>query len=217
MSDSVLSLYQPINTLKPVDDDIWIIDGPIVTMDMGIVQTPFPTRMTIVRFEDGQLWCHSPIALTPALKAKVDSLGKVAHLISPNKIHYAYIQDWVEAYSDAIAWASPGVRTRAAQQSISVVFHADLAEAAPSDWSATIDQHIFRGSRYIDEVVFSHRPSKTLIVTDLIENFEFSKVNSLLFKSLIKLAGNADPDGKTPSLVKLVTGLYLMAAAAFNG
>ena len=198
MSGSTLSLYQPINALKPVADNIWIIDGPIVTMDMGLMQIPFPTRMTIVRLENDQLWCHSPIALTPALKTKVDGLGKVAHVVSPNKIHYAHIQDWVEAYPDAIAWASPGVRLRAAQQNIAVTFHDDLTDAAPSGWSATIDQHIFRGSRYIDEVVFFHKPSQALILTDLIENFEFSKVHSLWFKSLLRLAGNADPDGKTP-------------------
>ena len=48
----------------------------------------------------------------------------------------------------------------------------------------------------MDEIAFFHRKSSTLILTDLIENFELDKV-SKQFGWLIKLAGIADPDGKT--------------------
>lgn len=54
-------LYHPLNTLKPVADDIWIADGGIVRMDMGLLRAPFSTRMTVIRLADGTLWCHSPI------------------------------------------------------------------------------------------------------------------------------------------------------------
>ena len=198
MPSDVLKLYQPINTLKSVADNIWIIDGPIVYMDMAIVQAPFPTRMTLVRLPTGELWCHSPIALTPALKEQVDALGTVRHLVSPNKIHYAYIAEWASAYPDAIAWASPGVRDRAASQNVSVTFHSDLTEHPPDAWSADINQLIFKGSRYIDEVVFFHKSSRTLILADLIENFELEKVCDRPMRWLLTLGGNVDPDGKTP-------------------
>ncbi|MGD1897542.1 MAG: DUF4336 domain-containing protein [Phormidesmis sp.] len=203
MRSEALQLYQPINTLKPVADNVWIIDGPIVYMDMAIAQTPFPTRMTVVRLNNGDLWCHSPIALTPALKETVDALGSVRHLISPNKIHYAYIGEWADAYPDAIAWASPGVRDRAAAQKIPVTFQADLAEQAPAEWAADIDQLIFKGSRFMDEVVFFHRASRTLILTDLIENFEREKVRDRSLRWLLTLAGNVDPDGKAPLDLRL--------------
>ena len=55
-------LYQPLNTLKPVADDIWIADGDVTWMNMGILRAPFSTRMTVIRLQDGGLWCHSPIA-----------------------------------------------------------------------------------------------------------------------------------------------------------
>ena len=135
MHTEPIQLNQPINTLKSVAHNIWIVDGPIIHMNMSIAQVPFPTRMTIVRLHNHQLWCHSPIALTPALKAKVDELGTVQHLISPNKIHYAYIEEWTKAYPEAIAWASPGIRERATQQNIPVTFHRDLQEKSPTDWS----------------------------------------------------------------------------------
>lgn len=197
MNHNIIQLYEPIATLKPIDEDIWIVDGPIVNMAMYGTSIPFPTRMVIVRLNSGELWCHSPTELTDNLKAEIDTLGKVRHLISPNKIHYAHIGTWAKVYPQATTWASPGVRDRSAQQKIEVTFRADLTDEPPPQWANDLDQLIFRGSRFMDEVVFFHRQSATLILADLIENFELNKV-SKTFHWLLKLAGCADPDGKTP-------------------
>jgi len=97
MSHHLIELYQPINTLKLVDENIWIVDGSVVRMAMYGMMIPFSTRMTIVRLNNGELWCHSPIALTEGLKTEIDSLGLVRHLISPNKIHYVHISTWAKA------------------------------------------------------------------------------------------------------------------------
>lgn len=192
-----MEVYEPLNVPKAIADNIWVVDGSIVRMSMYAVTIPFTTRMTIVRLENGDLWCHSPIELTPELQARVDALGPVRHLISPNKIHYAHIQSWVEAYPEAIAWASPGVRDRAAHQQIPVTFHHELQDAPPVQWAEEIDQLHFQGSRFMDEVVFFHRSSHTLILADLIENFELNKV-SPAFGALLKVVGVTAPHGKTP-------------------
>ena len=192
-----MQLYEPINTLKPIGDNLWIVDGPIVRMSMYGAKVPFPTRMAIARLSNGDLWCWSPTALTDALKTEIDALGPVRHLISPNKIHYANIDAWTTAYPEAIAWASPGVRDRAAQQKIPVTFHADLTDEPPAAWASDFDQVIFRGSRFMDEVVFFHRSTRTLILADLIENFELNKVSPAM-GLLMRMGGNLDPDGKTP-------------------
>jgi hypothetical protein len=197
MTQANLALYEPVCTLKPVGENIWIADGPIVKMAVYGTFIPFPSRMTLVRLENGDLWCHSPIALTEGLQAEIDEMGPVRYLISPNKIHYAHIGSWAQVYPKATAWASGGVRERAAQQQIEVNFDADLTEEVPPEWKPDLDQVIFRGSRFMDEVVFFHRPSRTLILTDLIENFELHKVPPQ-YKLLVKLGGIVDPDGKTP-------------------
>ena len=197
MNKDAIELYQPINVVKSVAEDIWLVDGSVVEMSMYGTKIPFPTRMTIVRLSDGKLWCHSPIELTSRLKSQVDTLGSVAHLISPNKIHYAHIATWKKAYPESIAWASPGVRERAAQQKIEVVFDADLKDRPSDRWHEDLDQLIFRGSRFMEEVVFFHRKTATLLLTDLIENFEPDKVSPPL-DWLLKLAGAAEPDGKAP-------------------
>lgn len=50
----------------------------------------------------------------------------------------------------------------------------------------------------MEEVDFFHKPSKTLILTDLIENFEPKRVHSRILRFLMKLGGVTDPDGKLP-------------------
>jgi hypothetical protein len=200
--DDVLELYEPINTLKPVAQGVWVVDGPVVRMRYLWTSLPFTTRMTVVRLADGGLFLHSPIALTPELRTALAGLGPVKHLVSPNRIHYAYIADWARAFPDAIAWASPGVRDRARSQGIEVAFDRDLADAAPPDWSDDMVQTVVRGSRVLEEVVFFHRRSRTLILADLIENFEPSRIKPP-YRWLVALSGSCDPDGKLPLDVRL--------------
>ncbi len=146
-----MKLYEPLNVLKPVGEDLWVVDGPMVRMSYFGGSVPFPTRMVVVRLESGRLFLWSPTEPDDGLRAQLDALGPVEHLVSPNKIHYAYIGAWKRIYPDAVTWASPGVRERAASQGVEVAFEADLA------WREDLGQLIFRGSHFMEEVVFFHR------------------------------------------------------------
>ncbi len=185
--------YEPLETLKPVGDDIWIVDGPHI----GFYGIPFPTRMTVIRLAGGELFIHSPIALSDGLKAEVEALGRVRHLVSPNWIHYAYIADWQKAFADTLAWAAPNVGARAKKFHMDIRFDRELGDTPPPEWAEEVDQLIAHGSTAHVEVVFFHKPSRTLILTDLIENFEKSKVPFWL-RAVLPLAGVMDPDGKAP-------------------
>ena len=52
------------------------------------------------------------------------------------------------------------------------------------------------------EVVFLHRTSRTLVLTDLIENFEPRKLG-LWSRLLTRLGGALDPDGQMPRDMRL--------------
>jgi hypothetical protein len=86
--------------LEKIADALWLTEAEIV----NFYGFPYPTRSVIARFDNGDLWVWSPIKLTEALKPQVDGLGRVAHLVSSNKIHYLYLADWTEAYPDAQLW-----------------------------------------------------------------------------------------------------------------
>lgn len=152
--------------LTPLAEDIWIVDGPTI----DFYRIPFPTRMTVIRLANGELFLHSPINWTPELAAALEELGPIRHLVSPNWIHYAYIGDWAARYPEATSWASPGVRARAESRNVKITFDRDLAEAPAPEWAEDLDQLIVEGSKVHTEVVFFHKKSRTLVLTDLIEN-----------------------------------------------
>lgn len=185
--------YEPLDTLKPVVPEVWIVDGPAIRF-YGM---PFSTRATVVRLADGDIWVHSPTRLSDGLRDEVAALGPVRHLIAPNWIHYAYVAEWQAAFPDALAWAAPGVAERAAKKGMDVVFDRDLDEVGPYPWAGEIEQLIVPGSKIHREAVFFHRAGKVLILTDLIENFEPAHLPWWM-RPFGRLAGIVDPDGKMP-------------------
>jgi hypothetical protein len=212
----VVELYEPINSLKAVGEDLWVVDGPLVRMAYLGVSMPFPTRMVVVRLSNGDLFLWSPTEAGEGLRAAIDTLGPVRHLVSPNKLHYAHVAAWKRAYPEATAWASPGVRERAASQAIDVSFDADLGDEADPAWEDDLYQLVFRGSRFMEEVVFFHRRTRTLLLADLIENFEPGKMGGS-YGWLVRLAGAAAPDGKTPIDLRLTfLGRKKEARSAFE-
>ncbi len=73
----------------------------------------------------------------------------------------------------------------------------DLDVNAPLPWREEIATLAVEGS-VLTEFVFFHRASRTLIVTDLIQNFEAHKLDSWLMRWLTSIGGVQDPDGQTP-------------------
>jgi hypothetical protein len=151
--------------------------------------------MAVLRLPGGEMLLWSPVEPTEKLRSQIDGLGPVAHLVSPNRLHYVHIGAWKKLYPAATTWASPGVRERAQSQGVAMTFDADLSDAAEGAWTEALDQAVFRGSRFLEEVVFFHRPSRTLIVADLIENFEPEKLNAAMAITM-RLLGATHPDGK---------------------
>ncbi|MEX6505020.1 DUF4336 domain-containing protein [Jiella sp. M17.18] len=198
--DNRIEPYEPLNVLKPVADDIFIVDGPVIDFSYAGLKLPFPTRMTVVRLADGSLWLHSPTHPDPTLVETIHGLGPVAHIVAPNTLHYWYIQDWAELFPQARLHYAPGL-DRKAKRPLPAGQTLD-PRSPPDGWDGEIDFVVVTGDLF-DEVDFFHRASRTLILTDLIENFEPERVKSWLFRQAVKLAGAADPDGSAPIDMRL--------------
>lgn len=184
--------YEPLQVLKPVAPDIWIADGSWIKF-YGV---PFPTRMTVVRLANGDVWVHSPIDIENGLAEAVSALGPVRYLIAPNWIHYAWLPVWQQHFPEATTYVSPGVLERAESRGVMLPFSEALGNEPVARWSAEIEQRLAE-SDYHKELVFFHRPSRTLILTDLLENFELQKM-PWWTRPLLKLGGVCDPDGRMP-------------------
>lgn len=151
------------SVLSPFGPDIWLADGS----ETDVAGFRYPTRMVLIRLGKGDLFVWSPIRLSEALRREADSLGVVRHLIAPNSLHHLFLQDWRQAYPDATLYAAPGLRQRRRD----LKFDADLVDQPSPEWSDEIDQVLIHGNRITTEVVFFHRRSRTVLFTDLLQQF----------------------------------------------
>jgi hypothetical protein len=196
----VYAVYEPLFVPRPVAEDVWIVDGDVVRMRWGALRVPFPTRMTLVRLPDGGLWVHSPVTLTESLRDAVSRLGPVRHLVSPNRLHCTWLADWQAAFPEATSFGLPDAEGEA--RAHGAHFETTLSDEPPPAWRDVLDQLVVPGG-FMSEVAFFHRLSRTLILTDLIENFEPARVRSAFWRVLMRLSGAADPDGKMPIDLRL--------------
>lgn len=167
-----------MSELRQWSTDVWIAEAPLRFFGLQ-----FGTRMTVVRLADGSLLLHSPIPLPPRLRARVDALGPVRHVVSPNKLHHLFLGPALAAYPRARLHVPPGL----ARKRPELAGGEPLTDLAPSAWAGTLDQLVVRGSWMMEEVVFLHRASRTLIVADLCEHF--GRQSPLLTRVVARIAG----------------------------
>lgn len=149
--------------MEAFGEGLWLADGPIVE----VAGFRYPTRMTVIRLGESGLLICSPVALDAALQTELETLGEVRWLVAPNSLHHVFLKDWQAAYPTAQTFAPPGLRKKRPD----LKFDEDLSEQPPAAWASDMDQVIVRGNLITTEVVFFHRPSRTVIFTDLIQNF----------------------------------------------
>lgn len=148
----------------------------------GMLGVQIGARMTVLRLSGGGLFLHSPVALDDDLRKDLDALGPVRCVVAPNKLHHIFVGPYRDAYPDARFYAAPGLR----QKRNDLDFDADLSDEPPAEWRGEIDQQILHGIPHAGEVVFLHRSSRTLILTDSAFNvFEAESLISQLFFRLV--------------------------------
>ena len=166
------------------------------------------TRMTVVQLSGSRLFLHSPVPLDAPLRRDLDSLGEVAFVVSPNKIHHLSIGEYIDAYPRARVFASPGLSERRAD----LAFDGILGDQPDPGWVAELDQAEVRGNVFFAEIVFLHRASRTLIVTDLVENLD-SETTSVFGRSLARLFGVGSEPVASPEHRLYTTDVAAAAAS----
>ena len=87
-------------------------------------------------------------------------------MVAPNLHHHLYLADYRDLPGVRV-YASPGLP----EKKPGLRFDDVLTDTAPAAWRGEIDQHFFAGAPFLKEVVFCHRASRTLLLTDLAFNF----------------------------------------------
>jgi hypothetical protein len=167
--------------VEHVPSRVWLIEYPVRFAAMDIT-----ARTTVVRLHDGRLFVHSPCPLSSALRRRIASVGRVCFVVVPGNFHTLHAASWRDAYPDAELWVCPGT-----QKKFSGITPLNvLSDEPPAAWRDEIEQVVVRGNRLMWEVLFFDRNSRTLIVTDLIENYgDYSAPTPRLLRMCWRLFG----------------------------
>jgi Domain of unknown function (DUF4336) len=140
-----------------------------VTTPLRLGGAAFGTRMTVIRLGTGGLLLIAPCAIDAAFEAEIRELGEVTAVIAPNCFHHLYFLDALERFPAATAFLAEGVDEKLGELPANAK---TLVDEPDPIWSADLEQCRIPGSPKVNEVVFYHGASRTLIVTDLFFNFD---------------------------------------------
>jgi len=149
------------NHIISIAQNLWSLNQPQKFLGVEI-----GTRMTVIRLDSGDLFLHSPIRLTDEIKQTLSNLGNIRYVVAPNKFHHLYVGDYVSAFPEAEIFSAPGLKEKRRDLS----FHNVLTDGQEYGWTSDITHLFIDGIPLLNEVVFLHHQSKTLILTDLICN-----------------------------------------------
>lgn len=146
--------------LNVVNDHIWEVNDPL-----KILGVEFGHRMTVVKLSSGDLWVHSPVALCEDIQQAIDALGSPRYFVAPSAFHDMYWSPYFDAFDDVEFHGVPDMPSE-------LHFTHTLSETIPSEWAEDFDMIAVEGIPTLNEHVFIHKKSKTLILADLVFNFE---------------------------------------------
>jgi hypothetical protein len=179
----------PLTELVP--DQVWLKEHPV-----RIAGGCLLTRMTVLRSDGGGVFLHSPVAMDDATRAAIERLGPVRAIIAPSNCHHLFVGDAQRAFPSAPTYGAEGIAAKRPDLHLDALIGND----PPALWAGQMDQVVI-GNRIMREVDFLHRASRTLVVTDLIENFrdETPGTNRML-RGVIKLLGMWGRPAPAPEL-----------------
>jgi len=140
----------------------------------------FGGRGTIVKLSSGALAVFSPVALTPTVKRELASFGtgEVRYITALDQEHHIFIEDWKKAFPSAKVLAPetlPAYRDKqnywqVPQDSWVLFKKADKSRLSVSEeFDREFDME-YVNAHANHELVFNHKPSRTLIEADLLFN-----------------------------------------------
>jgi hypothetical protein len=149
------------SVLTPFADGVWLHQH-IMKLVPG---ASMPCQTTLLRSAPGELVCVSPGPFSASDVEAISALGTVTWLVAPNLFHHLHLRPAQQAFAGSQIAAPEGLT----QKRKTLTINADLAAV---DLGEHIDIIAIDGEPGIQEFALYHRPSKTLVVTDLIFNLQ---------------------------------------------
>ncbi len=147
-------------SLTQLVDGVWFESEPV-----SIVGMPLTVTMSVLRLPNGGLLLYSPIAYTAERRVALEALGPIEHVYAPSHFHHRRVCDWAQAVPQCRVHAPAMLAKRYPELRID----RQLGSERESAFAGVIDEITIDGCR-LGETVLVHRPSRTLVVADLVHN-----------------------------------------------
>ena len=142
-----------------VPGSIWVTERPVW---FGGVR--LRSRTTVVRLSGGALWVHSPSTPTEEVCAALDGLGEVRWIVVPNRYHHLQAPATAARYPDAVVVGPKSAEARNPRVRVAM----GLDDPAYVGATPELVPIALKGVPFLDETVFFHAASGSLIAADLL-------------------------------------------------
>jgi hypothetical protein len=142
--------------MRQIAENIWLLQFPLKPLGLSIGR-----NVTVIRLASGKLVVHSTAKFAEADVAAIRSLGEPAWLVDGTLFHDTFAKEGRGAFPDADYLAPDAFSELTGVDTRSV-------DAVPEEWRPEIEVLRLDGMPKVQEHVFFHRPSRTLIVCDLL-------------------------------------------------
>lgn len=142
-----------------IPDSIWVTERPVWFSGVRL-----RSRTTVVRLSGGALWVHSPCAPTDEVCAALDALGEVRWIVVPNRFHHLQTPATAARYPEARVVGPRSAQAR--NPHVRLTLGTDDPEYLRSTPELAAIQ--LGGIPFLDETVFFHQASGSLIAADLL-------------------------------------------------
>lgn len=165
--------------LRQFSEAIWTADSPLNVLGLEL-----GARMSIVDYSgQGDLWVHSPLRPDDELTEEIKKIGHVRYIIAPNRWHHMFVGSFLRSFPEARVYGAPGLDKKRKDLN----FEGILTSDHNYPWSEAVSHKVLSGAPLLNEVIFYHKQSKTLIVTDL--GLHICEDRSFYTKLIFRLMG----------------------------
>ena len=160
--------------LQSLAPDLWLLSYPLKMLGAN-----FGRNVTIIRLSSGKLIIHSTAPFASADVIAISQLGEPKWMVDALLRHDTFAKPGRRAFPSARYLAPVGF-------SMDLEFPTAPLVPPPMEWSEEVAVVSVEGAPDFGEIVMLHRPSRTLIVADLVVNF--SGEQNLMTKFFLRIA-----------------------------
>jgi len=158
--------------LREIDQNIWSAEQPLQYFGLNV-----GTRMTVIRFKNNELAVISPIQVDDETTEQLNRLGNVKYIIAPNLFHYLFLSNFKAIYPEAKVYAVSELKIKRPE----ILIDKTLKNNG-NNFLGELEYLLFEGFKTfipsgalpLNEYVFFHAESQTLILTDTAFYFDDS-------------------------------------------